>query len=133
MEILTRHGRFAAECAKQGHLSDPDTLVVRSRSLQEMQGLRQMCPKLQLVDVVESVETGWVAEMRLPKAMWCHVVEELVLDMDYTCLDSGQRTTATITEMARISIEPAIRRAPRQKHTEAATPGHQAQLRLWAA
>lgn len=120
MQMLTRYGLFMIECAIESGTLQPDRLAVRARSLAEMEALRKAFPKLAFFDLREAETEDATVELKIPKAIWSRVVEDLVLELDYAGVVPG--------EARFLRVVPGRRRAQNIRGGVESTQGS-----LWAA
>jgi hypothetical protein len=126
VQMLTRYGLFAVECAQAESGVDPDTLVVRGQNLRAMEAIREAYPKLRLFDLREADGDGTAVELRLPKPVWSRVVEGLVLELDYAGSAPGQRFFQVVPSRRR-------ERRPTAPANAGAAASAGLQATLWAA
>jgi hypothetical protein len=97
MWLFTRYGFFSTVCARQGdgrqgHPPDPTRIMVRTRLLEHLQGLKQRFPEVLGHCVIhEFAGTDYTFRIILDKTVWIQLVAELAGEIDYDNFKSEVR------------------------------------------
>jgi hypothetical protein len=87
MWLFTQYGFYSVVCGRDLHGNaarvDPDTLMVRARSLRHLESLQKRFPQLASLAIGDTADTDYRFRIVVPKPVWVEVTRELAAEIDY--------------------------------------------------
>jgi hypothetical protein len=88
MWIFTKYGFFSIVCAREGfgepgQQVDPQRVIVRSRSREQLERLKNRFSELAALPIVSFPGADYPVRLFVEKTVWANIVRELADEMDY--------------------------------------------------
>ena len=103
MWVFTKYGFVSAACAlKQDGTIDPNTLMLRARSRQHLENLKERFPESELAtaEILSNESTDYKYRMIVSKTNWAAVLSELAMEQTWSNFKNESARFANLKKMA---------------------------------